>query len=215
MSHRAFVYTELQVQLPFAQAPWRSLNPTLLQQPGLRNKTWLSGVGNHSIGGIYEFESIESAQKFVTGYFPSEAKKLGAPQTTRIFDGSLTEAASVDLHSPHFGRPLDHNPGAFVYTEVQLAVPFAQAPWRIIDPNIRRQPGFMAKTWLSGLYTQTVGGIYAFDTVDNAIRFAVEYFPGEAHTLNAAFTTRVFDATVVEEASRGMNSVHFPAIRSN
>ena len=48
--------------------------------------------------------------------------------------------------------------------------------------------------------------IYAFDTVENAQRFARDYFPNEAAQLNAAFTTRIFDATVVEEASRAMRS---------
>ena len=77
MSIKAFVYTELQISLPFDQAPWRDLNPVLLEQPGFINKTWLSGVVNNSVGGFYAFDSIENAQAFVTGYFPAEARTLG------------------------------------------------------------------------------------------------------------------------------------------
>jgi hypothetical protein len=33
MSKKAFVYTELQISKPFAEAPWREINPQLLVQP--------------------------------------------------------------------------------------------------------------------------------------------------------------------------------------
>lgn len=63
---KAFVYAELQISVPFDQAPWREVNPTILQQRGVLNKTWLAGVGNDSLGGIYAFDTIGNAQKFVT-----------------------------------------------------------------------------------------------------------------------------------------------------
>ena len=53
------------------------------------------------------------------------------------------------------------------------------------------------------------GGIYAFDTIENATAFAVNYFPKEAAALNAAFTTRIFDGRVVEEASKQLHSPFF------
>jgi hypothetical protein len=77
-----FVYTEVQISVPFDQAPWRELSPALKAQPGFQNKTWLSGVQNDSIGGLYEFDSLESA--------------------TRIFDGNVTEEASRFLDSPYY-----------------------------------------------------------------------------------------------------------------
>jgi len=206
---KAFIYTELQIAVPFSQAPWRDLNPVLLRQPGFRNKTWLSGLGNDSLGGFYEFDSIENAQRFVTGYFPSEARKFGVAQTTRIFDGSVVEEASRELNSMHFGGKLTQKPGAFVYTEVQLSVPFANAPWRELNPILRAQPGFLSKTWLSGLQTQTVGGFYAFDTEENARLFVTDYFPSETSKMNVAYTTRIFNAGVVEEASSGLGSPFF------
>ena len=209
MSMKAFVYTELQISVPFEQAPWREVNPTLLQQPGILNKTWLSGVGNNSLGGIYAFDTVENARKFVTGYFPSEARRFGVAQTTRIFDAAIVEEASRDMNSVHFGAKLDRRPGAFVYTEVQINVPFDKAPWREINPALKAQPGILSKTWLSGSHTNTLGGIYAFDTIENARDFTLTYFPTEAANLNAAFYTRIFDASVVEEASRQMHSPFF------
>ena len=204
---KAFVYTEIQAALPFQEAPWKTINQALKNQMGLINKTWLSGVGDHSVGGFYAFDSIENAQKFVTEYFPAEARALGVPQRTLIFDGMATEEASKALNSYHYGNGQHRQPGAYLYTEVQLGIrPFSDAPWRQINEAIKRQPGFMAKTWLSGLHTGTVGGFYAFDTVENAKQFAMEYFPTETAAMNAAFTTRVFDAGVVEQASREMQS---------
>jgi hypothetical protein len=97
-----FVYTEVQLSVPFDQAPWRELNPILKAQPGFQNKTWLSGVQNNSIGGLYEFDSLENAQAFAQDYFPTEAKKIGAAFTTRIFDGNITEEASRFLNSPYY-----------------------------------------------------------------------------------------------------------------
>jgi hypothetical protein len=97
-----FVYTEVQLSVPFDQVPWRDLNPVLKAQKGFQNKTWLSGVQNNSVGGFYEFDSLENAQAFAHDYFPTEAKKIGAAFTTRIFDGNVTEEASRFLNSPHY-----------------------------------------------------------------------------------------------------------------
>lgn len=209
MSLKAFVYTELQIAVPFDQAPWRALNPVLLQQPGLINKTWLSGVENNSLGGFYSFDSIEHAQQFVTAYFPEEVRAFNVAHTSRIFNAEVVEEASRDMNSVHFGAKLEVTPGAFVYTEVQLSLPFENAPWRALNPTLKQQPGILGKTWLSGLHTHTPGGLYAFDTLENATAFAVNYFPQEAASLNAAFTTRIFDARVVEQASRQMRSPFF------
>ncbi|EPJ46217.1 MAG: hypothetical protein OFPI_34610 [Osedax symbiont Rs2] len=204
---QAFVYTEIQASVPFAQAPWREINTALQQQPGIINKTWLSGVNDLSVGGFYSFDTIENAQKFVTDYFPTEARSLGVAQRTLIFDALVVEEASKAMNSAHFGTMNKQQPGAYVYTEVQLsALPFDSAPWRELNPILKQQPGLLSKTWLSGLNTGTPGGLYAFDTIENANKFAIDYFPTEAKQLNAAFTTRVFDASIVEQASREMNS---------
>ncbi len=121
----------------------------------------------------------------------------------------MVEEASRDMHSPHFGAKLDQQPGAFVYTEIQVNVPFSESSWRSRNPILRQQPGLLAKTWLSGLHTNTLGGLYAFDTLDNAHTFTLSDFPRTVAKLNAAFYTRVFDAGLVVLASRQMRSPFF------
>lgn len=206
MSPKAFVYTEVQISVPFEDAPWQQINDAIRQQPGFLNKTWLSGVKTNSLGGIYAFDSVENAQKFVTGYFPQEAGGFGAAHNTRVFDAGLTRDASLGLDSPHYGAKPAKVPGAFVYTEVQVNLPFDTVPWQSRNTVLKKQKGLIAKTWLSGLHTNTVGGIDAFDTLENATAFAIEAFPQTAKKMNAAFYTRVFDAGLTEQASRDLNS---------
>ncbi|RED52487.1 YdhR family protein [Aestuariispira insulae] len=202
----AFVYTEVQISVPFDQAPWPKINEDIKKQPGFLNKTWLSGVKTNSLGGIYAFDSIENAQNFVTGYFPEEAGSFDAAHNTRVFDAPIVREASMDLGSPFFGVEPSAKPGAFVYTEVQLNMPFKRFPWAKRNRILKQEPGLITKTWLSGLHTNTIGGIDAFDTVENAKAFALKSFPETARKLNAAFYTRVFDASVTETASRDMYS---------
>ena len=116
---KAFVYTELQLSAPFDAIPWSGANNAIKQQPGFINKTWLSGVGNNSVGGFYAFDSVENAQKYVSDFFPSEAKSLGVAQTTRVFNGVAGAAASRGANSVYFGGKLNQTPAAFVYTEIQ------------------------------------------------------------------------------------------------
>ncbi len=208
-SSKAFVYTELQISLAFADVPWPDLNAEILRQPGFINKTWLAGHTVNSVGGFYEFGTVEQAKAFVTDYFPNEARKFGVAQTTRVFDGQAVEEASRFLNSMHFGGTLGVQPAAFVYTEVQVSVPFDQVPWRAMNPVLKAQPGLLHKTWLSGADNLSAGGFYAFDTMENGARFVTDYFPTEAAGLNAAFTTRIFDAAPVAEASRSMHSPFF------
>lgn len=203
---KALLYTELQIAAQIADAPWREINERIKSKPGFINKTWLAGVGNASLGGLYQFQSIETAQEFAREYFPTEARSFGVPQTTRIFDADVVADASKDMSSPHFGIRLDATPGAYVYTEVQVSVPFADFPWQDRNAALKNVPGLLSKTWLSGIHTQTLGGLDAFDTIENALSFAIDIFPEAAAKMNAAYTTRLFDATATEEASRDMRS---------
>lgn len=209
MSPKCFVYTELQISIPITEAPWQEVNADLLKQPGLLNKTWLSGVGAQSLGGLYAFDSVEHAQAFVSGYFPSEAKKFGVAHTTRLFDATIVRQASEDLNSPHFGGTLPQSPGAFLYTELQVSEPFDRFPWKARNQVLKTVPGLLAKTWLSGLNTHTLGGLDAFDTLEHAREFALDNVPKTAAALNAAFTTRLFDASETVNASLQMRAPFF------
>ena len=209
MTPKAFVYTELQNSAPFNDVPWNDLNQLIAAEPGFLNKTWFSGVGNNSVGGLYAFDSIENAQHYCTEFFPGVAKKFGVAQTTRVFDAIVVKDASLDMGSPHFGAKPTQEPGAFVYTEVQVNVPFEKAPWQDRNPILKEQKGLLSKLWLSGLHTNTLGGVDAFDTIENALAFAVDDFPKTPAKMNAAFYTRVFDAKAAEGASRDSNSPYY------
>lgn len=203
---KTFVYTELQISLPITEAPWTEINTAIKAQPGFNNKTWLQGYGTNSLGGFYAFDDLAGAQQFVAGYFPGEATKFGVAQMTRIFDGAVTAEASRDIDSAHYDTVPSHPPGAFVYTELQTSVPFDKFPWQDRNSKLKAAPGLISKTWLSGHNTNTLGGFDAFNSVENAQEFALNSFPKVAASLNAAFITRVFDASATVEMSRDMRS---------
>lgn len=98
---------------------------------------------------------------------------------------------------------------AFVYVEVQISVPFRDFLWEMNNPEIRHAPGFVCKTWLSGVDNNSIGGFYGFDSIENAKLYATEYMPNKCKELNIGLTTRVFDAEIVETASREMDSPFF------
>jgi len=206
----SFVYTEVQNSVPFSKIPWEKRNPVIAENDGFISKTWLSGLGNDSVGGFYSFDSVENAMKYVTGFFPEAQRRFGNAHTSRVFDASVTKEVSIDMGSVHFGIKPRGAPGAFVYTEVQISVPFSEFAWEDRNRALRQTPGLLSKTWLSGLHTQTLGGFDVFDTVENARRFAIETFPETAQKLNAAFMTRVFAAATTEAASRAMHSPCYP-----
>ena len=131
---KAFVYTEVQNSVPFDKIPWKTRNPIISSQPGFISKTWLSGYGNNSVGGIYSFDSIENAQKYVTEFFPNAVKKQGVAHASRIFNAVVVEEANRDIGSVHFGGKIAIKPSAFVYTEIQVNLPFKNVPWQRRNP---------------------------------------------------------------------------------
>lgn len=98
---------------------------------------------------------------------------------------------------------------AFVYVEAQISVPFKDYDWANDNPGIKTQPGFISKTWLSGFDNNSIGGFYAFDSVENAKNYATGPMAEKARKLNIGLTTRVFSAEPVEKASRDMASPYF------
>ncbi|WP_043464714.1 hypothetical protein [Kitasatospora sp. MBT66] len=100
---KTFLYTEIQAAVPFDRFDWQQVNAALKTAPGLIRKTWLSGIGTHTIGGFYEFDTAENALAFAQGPFAEEARRAGSPATTRLFDGEVVREASIDLDSPYYG----------------------------------------------------------------------------------------------------------------
>ncbi len=100
---KTFLYTEIQAAVPFDEFDWQQVNAALKTAPGLIRKTWLSGIGTRTIGGFYEFDTAENALAFAQGPFADEARRAGAPATTRLFDGEVVREASIDLDSPYYG----------------------------------------------------------------------------------------------------------------
>ncbi|MEJ8473700.1 YdhR family protein [Roseibium algae] len=209
MTPKAFVYTEVAISVPFDQAPWLKINEVIKTQPGFLNKTWLQGHSTQTIGGFYAFDSLENARRFVTEYFPSEPRAFGVAHNTRVFDAQAVKEASDDMGSVHFGGSRAQKPGAFVYTELQFSMPFDEFSWQPRNQALKQQTGLQNKVWLSGVSTNTIGGFDAFDTLDHALDFAINAFPETAAKLGSAFYTRVFDATITEEASRQMFSPYY------
>lgn len=101
---RVFLYAEFQVSAPFNEAVWREANPAMHTVPGLRNKTWLSGVGTHSVGGFYEFDSEANARAYSQGMLADFAKGAGGSLTVKLFNGDVVAEASHGMNSPYFAR---------------------------------------------------------------------------------------------------------------
>jgi hypothetical protein len=102
MATRTFLYAEIQVSIPFDKIDWDPINVAMKKEPGLRSKTWLSGINNHTIGGFYEFDSLENARAYAAGYLAAAAHQLGGNLSVKLFNGDVTSAASSAMASPFY-----------------------------------------------------------------------------------------------------------------
>ena len=101
---KVFLYAEYQVSIPFGNIDWHAVNPQMQKFPGLRSKTWLSGVNTHSVGGFYEFDSLENARRYVDEMLLPFAAKVQGSLSVRLFDGDVTADASTGMASPFYSR---------------------------------------------------------------------------------------------------------------
>ncbi|MGO9236860.1 MAG: hypothetical protein ACLP4V_23335 [Methylocella sp.] len=102
MMSKIYLYAEIQVSIPFSKIDWQAINVAMKGEKGLKSKTWLSGINTHSIGGFYEFDSLENAQAYATGYLASAAQQLGGSLSVRLFDGDVVAEASRSINSPFY-----------------------------------------------------------------------------------------------------------------
>ncbi len=197
----AFVLAQVQLGAGqnFATAQ-RRLTSVLRAEPGAGQLTWLAADQRPQLDVFIAFDDLPHARHFATASLPQYAKSWGLGQSTKIFDAPATAEASRDMRSPYWTESLPSAPRAYVYTEVQVDVGFDRVPWKIRNPIIRQSPGFLSKTWLSGINTHTVGGLYAFDSLRNAKHFATELFPPAAAKQGAAFSALVFRAAEQQPA---------------
>jgi hypothetical protein len=101
-SDKIFIYTEFQVSIPFDQIDWEPINVNMKKFAGLKSKTWLSGVSNNSVGGFYEFDSIENAQNYIDNLLVPVTKELNGNLSVKLFDGDVVKNASIGMDSPFY-----------------------------------------------------------------------------------------------------------------
>ena len=100
--NRVFLYAEFQTSTPFTEQVWAEANPMMHTVVGLRNKTWLSGIHTNSVGGFYEFDSIDNARAYAEGMLSEFAKAANASLTVKLFDGDVVASASKGMSSPYY-----------------------------------------------------------------------------------------------------------------
>ncbi|WP_020683995.1 YdhR family protein [Marinobacterium rhizophilum] len=99
---RVFLYAEFQISASFTEDLWQDVNTAMHTVLGLRNKTWLSGINSHSVGGFYEFDSIQNARAYAEGMLSDLAKTVNASLSVKLFDGDVVAEASRGMNSPYF-----------------------------------------------------------------------------------------------------------------
>jgi hypothetical protein len=99
---KIFLYAEIQVSVPFKEIDWSGFNVAMKKEPGLKSKTWLSGVNNHTIGGFYEFDSLENARAYAVGFLAAAAQQIGGSLSVKLFDGDVVADAAKGMDSPFY-----------------------------------------------------------------------------------------------------------------
>jgi hypothetical protein len=99
---KVFVYAEYQVSIPFSKIDWKLINVEMKNFSGLKSKTWLSGLNTNTVGGFYEFDSVENAQSYIDNLLIPFAKQVDGNLTVKLFDGDVTREASTSMNSPFY-----------------------------------------------------------------------------------------------------------------
>ena len=94
----------------------------------------------------------------------------------------------------------------FLYAEYQVSIPFDQIDWAPINVEMKKFPGLVSKTWLSGLNTHSVGGFYEFESHESAQIYIDGLLIPFATRVQGNLAVRLFDAEATKTASIGINS---------
>lgn len=100
---KVLLYGEVQINVEaFTPELWEPINEKLKKVKGLIRKTWLTGLNTNTLGGLYEFDSVENALAFSHNEYIDEGRALGVTISSKIFDGDKAEAASRAMNSPQY-----------------------------------------------------------------------------------------------------------------
>ena len=99
---KVFLYAEYQVSIPFEEIDWSPINSEMQKFDGLKSKTWLSGINNHSVGGFYEFSSLQDAQKYIDELLIPFTKQVSGNLSVKLFNGDVVADASKGMASPYY-----------------------------------------------------------------------------------------------------------------
>ena len=99
---KVFLYAEFQASVPFENIDWAPVNVQMKEFAGLKSKTWLSGLSNNSLGGFYEFDSVENAQNYIDNLLIPFTKQIEANLTVKLFNGDVVADASKGMDSPYY-----------------------------------------------------------------------------------------------------------------
>ncbi|NEQ75781.1 MAG: YdhR family protein [Okeania sp. SIO2C9] len=99
---KIFIYAEYQVSIPFTEINWEPINVDMKKFPGLKSKTWLSGLNTNSVGGFYEFDSVENAQNYIDNLLIPFVKQVNGNLSVKLFDGDVTKEASLGMDSAFY-----------------------------------------------------------------------------------------------------------------
>ncbi len=99
---KVFLHAEFQISQPFDEIDWAPVNMKMKNFPGLKSKTWLSGIGNNSVGGFYEFDSIDNAQNYIDNLLIPVTKQLGGNLSVKLYNGDAVADASSGMDSPYY-----------------------------------------------------------------------------------------------------------------
>ncbi len=100
---KIYLYVEFQTSKDFTTLNTEEINAQMKEFPGLISKTWLSGIGNKSLGGFYEWDSLENAQNYIDNYLAPGMKAYGS-LTVKLFDGDVVREASIGMNSPFYNK---------------------------------------------------------------------------------------------------------------
>ena len=99
---KVFLYAEYQISYEFTELELEPIHLEMKKFPGLKSKTWLSGVNTNSLGGFYEFDSLENAQNYIDHGLVPWVTIFNANLTVKLFDAEVVGDASKDMGSPYY-----------------------------------------------------------------------------------------------------------------